>query len=143
MEANPLPPEDQKDSAKASPQFRFLFCRHFGCPETEFERRAFKRCLYAQARVLAPLLAFISPHFFDRDHAFIKSLGTTTRVSHVDRLASHFRDKVGHDADFLFKVLRIRVSGSKAIRLADQLFGQWKAATCHSADRPTVELFER
>jgi hypothetical protein len=137
-----MTPEIQTDLAKENRQLSFLFCRHFGCPETEFESRVFRQCLYAQARILAPLLSVVAPHYFDRDRAFIKSLGTATGLSQVIRAAVHFRDKVGLDAGFCFNVLRIRVSGSKAIELAEESFRTQKAATRISSGRPASELFE-
>ena len=142
METNTLTLERRTDAAEENPELRFLFCRHFRCPDSDFERQAFRECLYTHARFLAPLLSVVFPHFFDRDRAFIKTLGTTTRLSHVIGSASHFHDKVGLDAGFRFNVLRIRVSGANAIRLAEKLFRQQKAARDSSPKRHTPVLFE-
>ena len=122
MKADSSPPDSQTDLVGESPQLKILFCRHFGCPVADFEKRMFKRCLYAHARFLAPFIRVIRPRFFDPDHAFIEWLGRTTDLSDVMDAATHFHDKVGFQEGFCFNVLKIRVSGSKALRLARKLF---------------------
>ena len=109
-----------------SPQFETLFCERFGCPAEDFERRAFAHCLYPHARLLAPFIRVIRPRFFADDLAFIRYLGTTTQLSEVVEAASDFHDKGDYEKGFCFSVLKIRVSGSKTIKLARALFRQYK-----------------
>jgi hypothetical protein len=142
MKGNPSSIDGQTDLVEKSPQLKTLFCRHFGCPTADFEKRAFKKCLYAHARFLAPFLRVVRPHFFDRDRTFIEYLGTTTNLLDVTDAASHFHDKVGLEAGFCFNVLKIRVSGSKAIRLAGKLFGEQGARTRDPSIPPDATVLQ-
>ena len=40
----------------ANRDLKSLFCERFTCSPAEFEKRAFRKCLYLQARIIAPLL---------------------------------------------------------------------------------------
>jgi hypothetical protein len=128
MGANVLTPKDPSASAVERPQFSALFCERFGCAVEDFEKRAFRQCLYPHAKILAPLIRVILPGCFARDLAFIRYLGTTRRISQVVDAASEFHDKGGFEEGFRFTNLKIRVSGSKAIHLAREVY-RWQRAS--------------
>lgn len=103
-------------------QFQARFCRRFHCAADEFEDRAFRKCLYWHARLLAPLLQRLQPHFFDKDLQFIRYLGATTdwEEACID-INNFYLVNVGKPS-FARRDLRLRVSGQKASRLARELF---------------------
>ena len=104
--------------------FKTLFCAHFRCPDSEYELRAFRKCLYPRARLLAPIIHKLNPDLFAEDFNFIQYLGATTGVREANEELQAFED-VNRDKPGLFRTgLRLRVSGRKAVRLAHQLFSE-------------------
>lgn len=102
--------------------FKSLFCQKFGCPPTEYEERAFRKCLYWHARFLAPVIRKISPDFFVEDFKFIRYLGDSVGVRDATVEIRNYSDVNRRTAEFLRTGLKIRVSGQKAARLVHQLF---------------------
>lgn len=103
------------------PEFRTLFCERFQCASTEYEERAFRKCLYWHARFLAPLIRKLNPGFFADDFKFIQYLGMATRSRDVNVEMLEFQDTNRAKWSFWRIGLRIRVSGRKASALAKQL----------------------
>jgi hypothetical protein len=103
-------------------QLQFLFCRRFHCDTSEFEERALRECLYWHARLLAPLLRKVQPHFFDKDLKFIRYLGATTDWDEAKTDINNFYLVNVGKPSFARTDLRLRVSGRKASRLARELF---------------------
>jgi hypothetical protein len=124
--------------------FKSLFCERFGCSPAEYEKRAFRKCLFWHARFFAPLVRAIDREFFVEDFKFIRYLGDSIgrREANVELL--DFNDSNRRHWRLLRTTLKIRVSGRKAIRLASQLFreaGQADAATAppeNSHPRPSI-----
>jgi hypothetical protein len=108
-------------AASEEQQFRFLFCRRFNCPLSEYEATAFKKCLYWHARLLAPLVRLLFPQFFADDLKFIGYLGTATDVREALTEAQEFYLGNRRRANFWRAGFKIRVSGRKASRLARAL----------------------
>ena len=104
--------------------FQELFCRRFDCPPSEYEERAFRECLYAHARLLAPLLRKMNAELFKPDLSFLHYLGEATDLREVRANLADFRDTNSRRGGFWRKGLRIRVSGRKAGRLARELFAR-------------------
>jgi hypothetical protein len=106
----------------SSSQLQVLFCQRFHCDRAEFEERALRKCLYWHARLLAPLLRWLRPGYFDKDMKFIRYLGAATdwEEAKVD-INNFYLVNIGKPTlgrqDF-----RLRVSGRKASRLARELF---------------------
>lgn len=103
-------------------QFRSLFCCRFGCPDSEYERRAFRRCLYWHARLLGPLARWLNPDFFVEDRRFIRYLGDATDLREASVDALNFQATNAAHPRFWRTGCKIRVSGRKASRLAQELF---------------------
>ena len=114
IDLNRLQPSQRRDRRPA----------YAGRRSSSYEKRAFKRCLYSHARLVAPLIRVIRPRFFARDLGFVVDLGAATDVAAARSAASHFHDKSDYGRGFLSHGLRIRVSGRKAIRLAHRLFAE-------------------
>ena len=105
-------------------QFQVLFCERFDCPPSEYEERAFRECLYWQAKILAPVLRKLKPDFFEEDFNFIHYLGEASGSREVRASAADFQDVNFARRSFWRTTLRIRVSGGKAMRLAQRLFSE-------------------
>ncbi len=101
---------------------RSLFCERFACPPSEFEKRALRKCLYLHVRIIAPLLRWLNPGFFERDRVFIDYFGKAKNWQEVttEVAALHYQDSV--KPRFVRNALRLRVSGRKANKLAAKLF---------------------
>jgi hypothetical protein len=98
-----------------------LFCRRFHCDNAEFEQRAFRQCLYWHARLLAPLLRWVRPGFFDKDLKFIRYLGAATNWEEAKVDINNFCLVNIGEPSLSRQDLRLRVSGRKASRLAREL----------------------
>jgi len=108
-------------------QLKALFCERFDCPPSEYEERAFRKCLYPHARLLAFLIRIISPNFFAEDFKFVRYLGESTSLRDVSADRMNFHDANRSNPKFLRTALRIRVSGRKATRLAQRLYAKTRA----------------
>src|SRR5208283_3754478 len=108
--------------SRAARELRALFCERFGCPPSEFEKRALRKCLYLHARISAPLLRRLDPGWFERDLSFIQYFGNAKdRQEVTDAVAAlHYREHL--QPRFVRNTLRLRLSVRKADRLAVDLF---------------------
>ena len=113
----------------ARQELRLLVCQRFNCPTSEYEERVFRKCLYWHARLLAPVVRRLNPGFFAEDFKFIRYLGASTGLREVITDLMNFRDANLGQASFWRTTLKIRVSGRKASRLAQQLFAAEKDAS--------------
>ena len=109
-----------------------LLCQRFNCPASEYEELVFRKCLYWHARLLAPVVRRLKPDFFAEDFKFIGYLGASTDMREVSADLMNFRDANLGRPRFWRTALKIRVSGRKASRLAQQLF-----AAHREVDLPT------
>jgi hypothetical protein len=109
------------DYAKTN-DLKSLFCQRFGCPPVEFEKHALQKCLYPQARIVAPLLRLLNPRCLERDRAFINHLGSAKTWDEVTAQISALHYQDGVEPRFARSTLGLRVSGRKATRLAASLF---------------------
>ena len=120
--------------ARMARQFKTLFCERYKCSPSEYEERAFRKCLYWHARLLAPVLRLLSPGLFSADFKFINYLGETAGGREASAEALDFQDANRAKPNFLRTGLKIRVSGQKAASLARRLF-----AEAHARERPKAE----
>ena len=106
----------------AARELRTLFCEKFDCPPDQYEERAFRRCLYWHAWLLAPVLRRLSPGLFAEDIEFIEELGQTHdgRAARSEILT--FQEENRAKGGIWRNGLRLRVSGRKAANLAQRLF---------------------
>jgi hypothetical protein len=103
-------------------QFQSLFCQRFRCPASAYEVKAFSKCLYWHARLLAPVLRRLAPRFFAEDFKFIRNLGESTGVRDADVDVKNFHDVNTGNPSFWRTGCKIRVSGRKANKLVRDLF---------------------
>lgn len=102
--------------------FKALFCEQYQCPETDYEAQAFAKCLRWQGRVFSPLVRKMRPDHFAIDEKFIRNLGAVTGLREAHREVQDYGDAIRARQNFLRTGLKVRVSGSKALTLADRLF---------------------
>ena len=120
----------------ARQQLQSLFCQRFHCQAPAYELRAFRKCLYWHARLLAPALRRLLPGFFAEDLKFIRNLGESTGVRDADVDILNFHDvNLGNPA-FWRTGCKIRVSGRRASRLARQLFRAEREAGIEGGLKP-------
>jgi uncharacterized protein YjbI with pentapeptide repeats len=103
-------------------QLRNLFCRQFNCPPSDYEERAFRELLFRHARLVAPVVRKLRPNLFAEDFKFIRYLGEAPDFREAKAHAADFQDANLARKSFWRTTLKIRVSGGKAIKLAQQLF---------------------
>ena len=106
----------------ANREFQVLFCEQFDCPLSEYERRAFRMCLYWHAKWLAPMMHRLNSRFFAEDFKFIRCLGESIDLPEVAADLLNFQDANAAKPGLWRTTLRFRVSGRKARRLAQQVF---------------------
>ena len=106
----------------AARDLKLLFCERFRCRPDEFEKRALGKCLYFPARMIAPLLRWFDPEWFERDLRFIRDLGKAENWQKVmaELDAFHYREHL--QPSYVRTKLHLRVSARKANRLAFDLF---------------------
>ena len=104
--------------------FNALFCDRFRCPTASYEERAFRKCLYWHARLLAAGVRKVKLDFFAEDLKFIRNLGAVTGLREASAEAEDFQQANRARPSFFRTGLRIRVSGRKASRLAHVLFSE-------------------
>ena len=78
--------------------------------------------MYWHARLLAPVVRRLNPDIFTEDFKFIRYLGESTGLRETSADLMNFRDANLGKPSFWRTGLKIRVSGRKASRLAQQLF---------------------
>lgn len=103
-------------------EFKTLFCEQFNCPPAKYAENAFRRCLYPHARVLAPIIHLLAPSYFTLDYELLQGLSAAVDLTDVRACVDNFSQANSWSGSFFRTVLRLRVSGRRTTRLADQLF---------------------
>jgi hypothetical protein len=101
---------------------RALFCERFRCPPAKYEKRALRKCLYLHARIIAPVLRWLNPRWFERDLVFIDYFGKARNWREVAAEVAALRYQDATKPRFSRNTLRLRISGRKANKLAAKLF---------------------
>ena len=111
------------------PQLQILCCSRFKCTPSEYEDKAFNKCLYWHARLLAPFVRLLAPDFFAEDYKFIRYFGAATDFKDARIDALNFQEANRGNPGMWRTGFKIRVSGRKASRLARRLFPNQKKPT--------------
>jgi hypothetical protein len=104
------------------PTFEDLFCRHFDCPCSHYEKAAFRELLYGHAKLVAPVIASLRMACFAEDFRFVRDLGEATDLREAMACVADFQVANIASRRVWRTTLKLRVSGRKATRLAQQLF---------------------
>lgn len=99
-----------------------LFCQRYGCSPSEYDSRAFRKCLYFHAKLVAPVIRRLNPEFFAPDLKFIRDLGESIGRREATAEALNYQDMNKARPGFWRTGCKIRVSGRKATSLAHSLF---------------------
>ena len=103
-------------------QFQDLFCRQFNCSPSDYKERAFRELLYRHAKLVAPVVRKLRRDPFAEDFRFVRDLGEATDLREAMACVADFQVANIAWRRFWRTTLKIRVSGGKATRLAQQLF---------------------
>ena len=106
----------------AGQQLQDLFCRQFNCAPSDYAERAFRQLLYRHARLVAPVFRKLRRDLFAEDFRFVRDLGEAPDLREAMACVSDFQVANIAWRRFWRTTLKIRVSGWKATRLAQQLF---------------------
>ena len=104
------------------PLLQDLFCRQFHCAPSDYTERAFRKLLYRHARLIAPVFRKLRRDPFAEDFRFVRDLGEATDLREAMACVADFQVANIAWRRFWRTTLKIRVSGLKATRLAQQLF---------------------
>jgi hypothetical protein len=108
--------------AGQSSEFADLFCELCGCPRHRFERVLFDKSLYLHARLIAPLILWLSPHTFEEDFGVIQEVASVKDPEIFRTEVNRFHGRNRRDASFLRTVLLIRISGKRLMSWRDRVF---------------------
>jgi hypothetical protein len=106
------------------PSFQAHFCEHFACAPDDFEERAFRALLYGHVRLVAIILFKLKRGLFARDLKFIRYLEQAEDLREALACAADFQDANLAKRNPSRNVLKTRVSGWKATKLAEELFAK-------------------
>lgn len=109
--------------------FKEAFCERYRCPSDQYLRRAFRKCLYRRAVLLAPIIMAVSPAFFQVDMDVIERIGSARswRELHAELRAFSINSRLRTRP--LRSQFRLRVSGNRICKLAEVLFGPQKSSS--------------
>lgn len=96
-------------------------CHRFGVPPERYVQEVFRRCVFPWTLPLARLLWRLRPAYFRQDLELIESVADCTSVSEVRAEVNSFRAYY-RPKGFARRVLHLRVSGHRLVRLAAQVF---------------------
>jgi len=86
-----------------------FFCARYQVPSEHYVQEMLRRTLYRRARVVAPVVRFFSPGFFDADRDFVQGVGLIRRAEDLGGEVTDFH-RHPHNRGFLRRALKIRVS---------------------------------
>lgn len=100
--------------------FRQAATEHLRCPPEAYEARIFSRCLYRHAKFVAWALP---ARFFEDDRYLIGRSANACTVAEIVETVNSVRNAAAHDETFK-DMLKLRISGRKLIRLAEQVLSK-------------------
>ena len=108
----------------ARTEFKSLFCERFKCASSDYEEKAFQKCLYFHARLLAPVIRRVHPEFFLEDFRFIGYFGSSTGIREATNdVINYSNGNHGNRGSWRAR-LKLRASGRKATRLVSETFAE-------------------
>jgi len=102
--------------------FKSLFCQRFGCSPAEYEEKAFRKCLFWHARLLAPAIRVIDRDFFREEFKLIGYLGEAEAAREATADLMEYSLLNRGRGRFWQTGFKLRVSGQKASQMVFQLF---------------------
>ncbi len=119
-------PQESPEPSSERRTFKERFCAERRCAADQYDRLMLRECLYPHARFLEPLLRRVRPCIFEPDIRFIQFLGQARGLREARAEVAAFEDANQMPGLKLRALLRLRVSGRKACRLAMRLMKEVK-----------------
>jgi hypothetical protein len=108
--------------------FRELFCTRFKCSDEEYEEKLFWKCVYRHALPLVAVLFRSKPARFREDFDLIREVGHAKCRAEVIGELNRFYGRNVRDRSWLRKLLLIRISGKRLLKIQRQVFAQAESA---------------
>jgi hypothetical protein len=108
------------------PTFRKLFCELEKCADDRFEKVVFWKALRRRTLPVAWILHLLNPVRFSLDFDIIRQVGSATSYYEVEAISNSLRFDYGGDNKFFRRVLGVRLSGRRILRLANTVFAASK-----------------
>ena len=100
-------------------------CRSkLGISDEFFEERVLLKCLPRHYRLFGRIMWYLAPSYFEPDLIVIRDLANCTSEDEIRAEVNYYHDKKLSASGFGRKLLRFRMSGRRAIRLAIELFSK-------------------
>jgi hypothetical protein len=100
--------------------FANRYCEQHNLPREDFDRVVFRRALPNRVRLIAPLIAAISPTYFAPDFDFVRDIGAMRQPSDFKWALADFRSHTAN-REFLRRQLRLRTSVSRMRRVIESV----------------------
>jgi hypothetical protein len=100
--------------------FGELFCERYHLPPASYVHEMLRRTLYPRARMVAPVIRYFSPGYFDADHEFVRGVGLIRRADDLGGEVTNFHLHI-RNRGFLRRILKIRVSCQRVSRLVGEV----------------------
>jgi hypothetical protein len=102
--------------------FSEAYCRQLPCRPEHFVEKVFLASLRSPFRLVAPVIRYFSPDFFEEDFEAIRELGAVTDRGIFVMDVSFLHGRHQRDKRWLRKSVGVRVSGRKLMRLWNRSF---------------------
>lgn len=103
--------------------FQEAFCRTFKCQPADYEKRALRRLLYRRARLLGPVVWALTPRLRRLDIEVVQAIGLSRNWGQLRADLGTYSSNSRMSRSFLRNRLKLRISGRRALKLAERLFG--------------------
>ena len=104
-------------ASPASETFKEAYCRHFHCAPGNFNRRVLWQCFYRHSLPLAPLLRLLEAPSMMRAMRAVDLIGEARTQKEVNAVVDRYYDFIEHSGGFWVRLLRVRLSGRRVLRL--------------------------
>jgi hypothetical protein len=131
---SPVPAPAKTNSPQRT--FRELFCARYQVPSEHYVQEMLRRTLYRRARVVAPVVRFFSPGFFDADRDFVQGVGLIRRAEDLGGEVTDFH-RHPHNRGFLRRALKIRVSCQRVSHLVGEVMSPGGSSSPGASGAPS------
>lgn len=115
-------PAQTVQSPKESKNFKDLFCERFRLKAGTFEKKLFSELMNPDVKMLAVVINWVRPGFFDRDFEYIRRIAYAENKREIAMIAHRLPFDQDFNQGVLRGLFRLRISGRRLVQLANQLF---------------------
>ena len=116
-----LPFQEPTPPMNPTPNFKTAFCDRFAHPQVNFEKEVFWNALHPEMRPVAFLIRKLWPGFFHSDLDCIRSIANAESKQEVRAIIASLHYDPKFNRGFIRRVLRVRISGRRIMRLAGRV----------------------